>query len=371
MSRGRLHGLRRLLPLALAACLPWLAGCGTVGFYTQAIQGQCQILRRQEPIERLLTDTNTPPRLRAQLERVRRLLEFAERELGLPAHGQYRQYADLGRPYAVWNVYAAPEFSLEARRWWYPLVGALEYRGYFDEGKARRYAARLAARGEDVHVGGVTAYSTLGWFHDPVLNTFAFAPEEDLAETLFHELTHQRLFVAGDTDFNEALATAVAEAGVERWLRAAGDEAAIAQQRRAAARREQFVGLVLAARARLERLYGAVEGPVTCRCAGACGEDCVAAELRRRKAGILADLRREYEALKQRAWGGAGDYDGWFRQPLNNALIHTVDSYHTLVPGFRRLLAARQGDWEGFFRDAAELGRLSRKERHRRLAGER
>src|SRR5262245_58234042 len=219
--------------LAGVLCLPWLAGCGTVGYYAQAIRGQCQILHRQEPIARLLQDTNTPPRLRQRLELVLRLREFAERDLGLDANGHYRHYADLRRPFAVWNVYAAPEFSLKAKAWWYPVVGRLEYQGYFDEAKARRYASRLATDGYDVYVGGVPAYSTLGWFRDPVLNTFVFDDDVDLADTLLHELAHQRLFVAGDTDFNEAFATAVAEAGVQRWLRAADDQPALARHQQA------------------------------------------------------------------------------------------------------------------------------------------
>ncbi|MFM1768028.1 MAG: hypothetical protein RJA22_557 [Verrucomicrobiota bacterium] len=363
--------MRRFLLLAGLALLPWLTGCGTVGYYAQAVRGQAGILHRQQPVERLLANSNTPPALRRQLELVLRLRAFAETELGLPTGGHYRHYADLGRPYAVWNVHATPEFSLEARSWWYPVVGRLEYRGYFSEAKARRLAGKLSAQGYDVHVGGVAAYSTLGWFRDPVLNTFVFAPEADLADTLFHELTHQRLFVPGDTDFNEALATAVAEAGVERWLTQAGDPAALRRHREAVARRDQFVALVLAARGRLAHLYGMAAGPVACRCpsegGGNCAEDCVAGDLRRRKAALFADLRRDYEALKEREWGGAAEYDGWFRRPLNNALLHTVDTYHTLVPAFRRRLADRAGDWEGFFREMAELGRLSRKERHRRL----
>lgn len=346
--------------------LPLFAGCGTVGYYAQAIRGQCQILRRQEPIAKLLADTNTPPKLRQRLELVLRLRTFAEQELGLPADGHYLRYADLQRRFAVWTVYAAPEFSLDAKSWWYPVVGRLEYQGYFDEAKARRYAAHLAARGYDVHVGGVVAYSTLNWFRDPVLNTFLFADETALAEILFHELAHQRVFVPGDTEFNEAFATAVGEHGVERWLRSAGDAAALARHRLAAERREEFIRLITAGHARLDVLYDS-KPEARCACEGeVCAAACPARELRRLKQEAFGEMRREYEALKLR-WGGDASYDGWFRQPLNNALLNTVDTYYALVPGFRRMLEEAGGDLPRFYADASGLGRVSKTERHHRL----
>ena len=269
--------------LALVALLPLLTGCGTVGYYAQAVHGQCQILHRRQPIEDLLADAKTAPALKERLRLVLRIRKFAEDELRLPTNGQYRQYADLGRRFAVWTVYAAPEFSLEAKAWWYPVVGRLKYQGYFNEAKARHCAQKLEHKGFDVHVGGVEAYSTLGWFHDPVLNTFLFNDDTDLADLLFHELAHQRLFVGGDTDFNEAFATAVADEAVERWLRASGDPGELARHREAASRRQQFVELVSSARARLEKLYDSI-GAAQC---GACAGDrpargaCACAEWRR------------------------------------------------------------------------------------------
>lgn len=346
--------MRRAFFLAALAGLPFLAGCGTVGYYAQAVRGQCQVLHRQQPIQKLLADTNTLPRLRERLALVLSIRDFAGKELRLPANGHYLHYADLKRRFAVWNVYAAPEFSFTAKAWWYPVVGRLEYRGYFDEGAARREAARLAARGFDVHVGGVTAYSTLGWFRDPVLNTFLFDADVELAELLFHELAHQRLFIAGDTDFNEAFATAVAEAGAERWLRSRGDAASVTRQREAAERQRVFLALVAGARAELEALYPATPAP-GCTC-----------DLRREKAAVFERLRRDYEVAKAK-WGGGAEYDGWFRQPLNNALLNTVDTYHAFVPAFRRMLATAGGDPETFFKQAEALGKLKKAERHRRL----
>jgi predicted aminopeptidase len=348
--------------------LPLLAGCGSVGYYAQAVHGQCQILHRKQPIQDLLADPNTTPELKERLKLVLGIRQFAQDELRLPANGHYRHYADLGRRFAVWSVYAAPEFSLEAKAWWYPVVGRLEYQGYFDEAKARRFASKLEGKGFDVHVGGVEAYSTLGWFSDPVLNTFLSNDDTDLAELLFHELAHQRLFVGGDTDFDEAFATAVADEGIERWLRTRGDSAELARHREAVARRQQFLALVSNARTRLKALYasfGSAQGGEPA-CDHSAGGICACAEWRREKALVFEQLRRDYADTKAR-WGGNSEYDGWFSQPLNNALLNTVDTYYALVPAFERLLAIHGGDLEKFYKEAAALGKLKKPERQQRL----
>jgi predicted aminopeptidase len=343
------HGWKWIALLALAG---GASGCST--FYGQAVRGQWQLLAGAESIPKLLARTNTPPELRSRLELVLRLREFAERELKLKPDGHYRRYVDLGRRFVVWNVYAAPEFSLEDKTWWYPVVGSLSYRGYFREDLARRCAERLAVQGWDVCVGGVEAYSTLGWFRDPVLNTFIHQPPPELAETIFHELAHQRVFVKGDTDFNEAFATAVAQEGVRRWLAACGDAAAQAAYAAAKRREAGFVALLGQARGELEALYAQTNA-------------LTAAQLRAAKAAAFVRLRERYDTLKQ-SWGGARDYDGWFAQPLNNALLNTVDTYHHLVPGFTALLRRHETDLELFYRQVRRLGRLPKQERHRELA---
>ena len=353
-----------LARLACLALLSFVSGCGTIGYYAQAIHGQCQILHRERPVQELLADPGTPAALKMRLTRALAIREFAETDLRLPAHGHYRHYADLGRRYAVWTVSAAPEFSLGAKTWWYPVVGRLEYQGYFEEAKARRYARGLAERGLDTQVGGVEAYSTLGWFRDPLLNTFLFEDELELAELLFHELAHQRLFVAGDTEFNEAFATAVAEEGVERWLAERGDAGWIAKQREAVARKQVFLGLLGRARARLGTLYGAGTEGCGCSCRGT--PDCSCARMRREKAAVFESLRADYAAAKA-AWGGNAEYDGWFAQPLNNAVLNTVDTYYSLVPSFRRRIEAAGGDLEEFYKATETLGKLKKRERHRVL----
>lgn len=326
-------------------------GCST--YYGQAIRGQWQMMKAPRPIGNLLKQANLSPDLKNRLELVLRIREFAEAELHLKVNGHYAKYADLGRPFVVWNVYAAPEFSLEDKTWWFPIVGSVSYRGYFRESLARHYGERLERNGWDVFVGGVEAYSTLGWFRDPVLNTFIGRDGPGLAELLFHELAHQRLFIAGDTEFNEAFATAVAGAGVRRWLRAQGNEDALASYEVRQRREQKFVALLQQTRSELEALYAQTNSlPVTA--------------LREQKAAAFSRLQARYLETKQ-AWNGYAGYDGWFVRPLNNALLNTVESYHHLVPGFAALLTRNAGDFETFYREARQLGRLNLEERHRRL----
>ena len=337
--------------ILLGALLVLADGCSSLRYYRQAVAGQYEIISRQEPIEKILTRTNTSPELRAKLLLVQELRVFAEHDLKLKPDGHYTRYADLGRRHVVWNVTAAPEFSLEAHEWWYPVVGRLDYRGFFSESAARAYAAQLARTGEDVHVGGVDAYSTLGWFKDPVLNTFIHDEPFDLADTLFHELAHQRVFASGDTDFNEAFATTVAREGVRRWLARCGNETTRKKYETSLRQEGQFVALVMEAREKLKRVYDSA-APADTRRAG--------------KAHTVAQLRADYEKLKA-SWQGDTHYDAWFRQPLNNAQLNTVATYHDLVPIFELFLQDADGDLEKFYAQASGLAKLSKEKRRSRM----
>lgn len=351
--------LVRLLVLVAIILVAGLAcGCNTVGYYGQAIRGQHELWKRQKSIQALLKSPATPAPLKERLTLVLSLREFAEKELHLPANGHYLRYADLKRRFVVWNVYAAPEFSLTPKSWWYPVVGKLDYRGYFSERKARDYAAVLERKGLDVYVGGVTAYSTLGWFHDPVLNTFIHEGDADLAELLFHELAHQRLFLPGDTDFNEAFATAVAEEGARRWMESRHDVAALEQYRVQARRTEQFVELVTSARQQLALLYTNSPGADSLDQPGT---------LRTGKQKAFHELREGYAQLKAK-WGGSTAYDEWFRRSLNNAQLNTVDTYHHLVPAFRSVLREKAGNMETFYSTIESLKKLDKPARRTRLA---
>jgi len=344
-----------------------VSGCQSFSFYRQAVKGQYQIIARQQKIRKLLGDAQTPARLKAKLELVESLRAFAKAELKLPVDGHYQKYADVHRPFVVWNVEAAPEFSLEPKSWWYPFVGSLDYRGYFSEPGAQDYAARLQKKGYDVYVGGVEAYSTLGWFKDPVLNTFISNPESDLAETLFHELGHQRVFASGDTDFNEAFATTVGQEGARRWLRAQGDTNALATYLAELRRTDQFVHLIARARERLAVLYQ--DQPTEGGGFSATKERRAFApeRLRREKQAILQRLQQEYASMKAEQWGGDTRYDPWFAQGVNNAKLNSVAAYYDLVPGFERLLQLKGGDLEEFYRAAGQLAKDPKPERDRGL----
>lgn len=350
----RLH--RYLLAIVVALLVLGCAGCQTASFYSQAIGGQFELWTKRRSIESLLKDRSTSEQLRERLLLVQRLLAFAETNLGLPARGQYIHYVDVGRPFVVWSVYAAPEFSLTPKSWWYPIVGSLDYRGYFSEEQARRYAERLRARGYDVHTGGVTAYSTLGWFRDPVLNTFINEPDSELAELLFHELAHQRLFIPHDTEFNEAFATAVAQEGTRRWLAATGNTNHIAQYEQHLELTDQFVASITSSRDKLNNLYTNLPAHRTAS---------ETADARRLKREILSELRFRQGQL---ATGEQKHFARWFQQDLNNALLNTVETYHRMVPAFRRHLeSSSQGNLSRFYRDMELLKNLSKEERRARM----
>ena len=352
-------------PALLLAVLA-MSGCQSLSYYGQAIKGQYGIVAHGERIDKLLADPQTPAPLKAKLQLVQSLRAFAKKDLKLPVDGHYQKYADMHRPFVVWNVEAAPEFSLEPKTWWYPLVGSLEYRGYFSERGARNYAARVQKKGCDVYVGGVPAYSTLGWFKDPVLNTFIFDPEPDLAETIFHELGHQRVFASGDTDFNEAFATTVGQEGARRWLRAKGDRSAYEKYLAELRRTRQFANLIMTTRERLQALYGderTDEGNVK---AAKKKHNLPPEQLRGQKQYLINRLQQEYTQLKAQ-WGGNTAYDDWFAGPVNNAQINSVAAYYDLVPGFERLLQQNGGDLEKFYEAADRLARDPKTERDRWL----
>ena len=235
--------------LALVAAA-LLQGCETLGYYAQAVSGQFGLLARARPVEQWLGESATPSPLRAKLETALAIRDYASRELGLPDNASYRRYADLGRPFAVWNVIAAPEFSTKPLQSCFPVAGCVSYRGFFAREDAERHAAGLRATGSDVHVYGVPAYSTLGWFDDPLLSTFIRYPDTELARLVFHELAHQVVYARDDTTFNESFAVAVEETGVRRWLAAAGREAQLAGFVEAQRRKAAFIALIEAARAK-------------------------------------------------------------------------------------------------------------------------
>jgi predicted aminopeptidase len=342
-----LYRIARLLTIA-GAVLP-LTGC----YLLQAAGGQMEISAKREPIAEVIADAATAPQLRARLEYVATARDFASRELGLPDNESYRSYADLGRPYVVWNVFAAPEFSVEPRRWCFPIAGCVVYRGYFSEDAAQRYASRMRRRGDDAAVAGIAAYSTLGHFKDPVLNTMLGWSDAQLVGTLFHELAHQVVYVPGDSEFNESFATVVEEAGLEAWLAARQRGQDLVAWREQRERQAEFIALLLSARSKLRTLYES-----------ALPDD----EKRSRKQYEFGELKLAYQRLKQQ-WNGYPGYDRWFDRTLNNAHLVSAATYYGCVPGLQRVLSEVGGDLRRFYDEARRLARMDKDARALAVCG--
>ncbi|MFT3802186.1 MAG: aminopeptidase [Burkholderiaceae bacterium] len=322
-----------------------------LGYYWQSVSGHWSMIRAAQPLDRLLDDPALDPVLRERLERAQRIRRFASEALGLPDNGSFTRYADLKRPFVVWNVVAAPRYSLELQRWCFPVAGCITYRGYYDKDRAEAFARTLEAQGLDVYVAGVPAYSTLGWFDDPLLNTFIGYGEPELARLIFHELAHQLVYVSGDSTFNESFATAVEQIGVSRWLASRGDPSLVRAYRQHEQRRQAFVALLTQARDRLMRGYAQAADDT---------------QRQRIKDEVFAALQRDYQSLKA-GWGGWAGYDRWFGQKLGNAHLGSVATYTALVPGFLAL-AEQQPDLPAFYDRVREIAKLDKNQRDQRLA---
>jgi predicted aminopeptidase len=328
--------MRRLLALAaLLLC----AGCETLSYYGQAIGGQLHLLASARPLDAWLADPATSEDLRGRLRTAHRIREFASRHLGLPDNASYTSYADLGRPFVVWNVFAAPEFSVEPKRECFPFTGCVPYLGFFSEAAARRETAQLKRDGLDVYLGGVLAYSTLGWFNDPLLSTFIRYPDAQVARLVFHELAHQVAYASGDTTFNESFAVVVEEEGVRRWLEAQGRGPELEQFRAAQARKRAFASAVKETRERLAAVYASGAAPEVMR----------------------ARKREEFDRLR-------AQFPGAVPAKPNNAFLASIALYTELVPGFERLLAESGGDLPKFYAKVRALARSDRAVRDTLLA---
>lgn len=333
--------IRRLaLLLAVAA----LSGCSALGHWTQAAGGHLGIVRAARPVDAWLADPATPADLAERLRLSQRLRDFASSRLALPDNNSYRRYADLQRGAAVWNLIAAPAYGFVLKTWCYPVLGCAGYQGWFDLDEARRHAAALQAEGWEVQVQPIPAYSTLGWGRvlggDPLLNTFIRYTEGELAAMLFHELAHQRVYVADDTGFNEAYASAVELLGARQWL--ADRPEALAAFEAGRARRARFLALAREGRERLQAVYA---GPVEARAA--------------RKAAVMAELR-------ERAPREAPGWEAWF-QRANNASFAILSAYGDLVPAFERLFEREGRDWARFHAAVERLKPLPRDQRRATL----
>jgi predicted aminopeptidase len=327
--------MRRFLRLAVAWSIAATAALALGGCYVmQAATGQAAVIYRSEPIAGVVADPATPQHTRERLLLVERARSFAVDELALPDGRSYRTYADMGRANVVHNVVATPEFSVEPRRWCYPVTGCVSYRGYFKEDSARSYALRLAMRGDDVSVDGVPTYSTLGHLPDPVFGSMLGWRETRLVGTIFHELAHERLYFADDSALNEAFANVVEDEGVRRWLQQAGRAGEIAGYEASIVRQKEFAALLLETRARLARLYATGLAPE---------------QMRIEKQREFGRLQYQYEVMRRDRWQGYAGYDAWFARSLNNAHLAAVATYEDCVPGLLELLQESGGSLPEYY----------------------
>lgn len=341
--------LLRLRRSLSALVLLLLGGCSSVNYYDQLVSGQLHLLAAREPVEDVIADPSREPKLRQHLAQAQLARTFASSHLHLPDNQSYRLYADIKRPYVVWNVFATPEFSLQPITHCFPIAGCVAYRGYYSVGGARGAAALQRQAGKDVFIGGVEAYSTLGWFNDPILSSMLGWGDERLAALIFHELAHQRFYVKDDTEFNESYARFVEEQGARQWRAARG---MAAQSDKQSEQIEALTRLVIATRERLRLLYREPLSPEL---------------MRQRKAAEFERLRKEYRDLRDQRWPGDKRYDAWINSPLNNAKLLPFGLYTQWVPAFEALFKKVNGDWPAFYTEVERLGALPMEERRAQL----
>lgn len=340
-----------------AAALLCLSGCANLGYYWQSAAGHLKLMNSAKPVNDWLGDAEAPERLKSRLQLSQRIRDFAVSELKLPDNPSYRRYADLRRSAVVWNVVAAPAYSLTLKQWCFPVTGCVGYRGYFDEAEARAEAARVAAEGLEISVYPVPAYSTLGWMNwaggDPLLNTFINYPEGELARLIFHELAHQVVYAKDDTMFNESFATAVERLGGARWLASQAPEVARSEYAQYDGRRNQFRALTHATRKRLDQIYKEHTG----------------GEREAMKQAVMAEFRAAYLKLRE-SWGGDPArfraYDRWV-EGANNASFGAQAAYDELVPAFEALFVREGRDWKRFYDAAKRLANVPKAQRHQLL----
>ena len=353
-----MSGKLRVLMVALIT-LGVVSACDSVAYYAQAVSGQASLLWQRQAIDQLLADPALDPDLRDKLLVIQQATDFAGQQLGLPAGGSYDSYVELQRRHLVWNVFAAPALSTQPVSWCFPIAGCVDYRGYFSEAAAMRYAESLQARGYDVFVGGVDAYSTLGWFDDPIPSTVIGRPDHQLASLIFHELAHQRLYVPDDTPFNESFASFVSLEGLRVWLDQQEQPALYQQSMQDLQEQQRFIDFVLDYREQFALLYA---------------KDISAEEKQSQKRQLQAQMRAAWfsrhedpqqEGPRQEP---AGDrYHGWFQGPLNNAQLSTVGSYYSWVPAFDALFRQSGEDFEVFYQAVSDLAALPADARQRQL----
>jgi len=336
----------RWLGLALTGLQ--LTACSSLNYYTQALQGQWDIWQRSRPFAEVINAADTEPALKQKLLLIKKIRDFASQKLHLPDNDSYRWYADLQRPFVVWNVFAAPPFSMELKQWCFSFIGCFQYRGYFSQQAAETFADSLRQQGYDVYVAGVAAYSTLGWFTDPLLNTMLTWPKLQLAGLIFHELAHQQVYIPNDTAFNEAFAMVVEYEGIRRWLTQFATLESRQHYQRQRQQQQAVVDLILATRQRLEHLY----------------QQALPKENKQQQKNLIfKQLHEHYQQFKQ-----DDDFADWFQTlGTNNAQLLSIVTYQAYVPALQALLAQYQPNLKEFYAAVRQLADLPEQQRHTRL----
>ena len=339
------HGLYRIAMLSLLSAIA--SGCADLRYYAHVAHGQVQLVNQRRPLDDVIAAPTTDAQLAARLRLAKQAREFATQQLHLPDNRSYTRYVDLHRPYVVWNVFATPRYSVEPVQHCFPIVGCVAYRGYFNEDLANAEGARLRAKGDDVFVGGVTAYSTLGWFADPLLSSMLRRDDDELAGTMFHELAHQLIYVKNDTAFNESFATFVQREGLRKWRAARGLPE---RDDRDPQREGEFIRLVLDLRERLRTLYAGLVDT---------------AAMEKSKQREFENFRERYTQLRDAHWPGDHARDAFVAAPLNNAMLLPFGLYDQWVPAFAAIFRESGGDWMKFY---ARVRALAHKQKVQREA---
>ena len=323
-----------------------LSACSTISYYGQSIQGQMSLLFHRESIDDVLNNPETPEKLKISLQQAQSIRQYASDKLALPDNKSYLYYVDLGRPYVVWNVFAAPEFSLKPTNWCYPIVGCVSYRGYFAQDDAESEASSLKLKNLDVHVAGISAYSTLGWFNDPLMNTMLHWKQRSLAGLIFHELSHQLIYIKNETGFNEAFSSSIERLGTIQWILESHPEQLESYLSYLQAQSD-FRDLLLSSRTKLNDLYASS----------------INDEIKRnKKQKIIDDMNVQYATLKKQ-WPENIHFDAWFNKPINNARLTSAMTYLQDIPAFFQLFIEEDGQWPAFYKRVISLEDLEKEER--------
>ena len=328
--------------------ITFLSACSGPGYYLQAVSGQWRLMHSRQDIQSLLDNPATSSELGADLVAAEQIKAFAESNLDLPSNGSYSSYVEVDGDALVWNVVATEEFSLEAKKWCFPVAGCVPYRGFFKQQKAKDSAAQLRKKGMDVFVSPAAAYSSLGWFNDPLLSTMVSGSDIRLAAYLFHELAHQRLYIKGDGLFNEGYASFVEETGIKLWLESKQRQDELFQRQRLQNASKDFQKLIGEVRYDLADIYQ-TDKPETIK--------------RQLKAEVFQSFSDSYEQLSTEKWSGKRYYASWFEGPVNNARLALYNTYEGSHCAFQELFDQARGDLLEFHRLAEQKSRLQIEDR--------